>query len=222
VTLTNFQHGPVNVGQATLVGPHLNDFLISSDTCSGRRLDGGARCTYSVRFRPTTNGTRVADLKIPNDSDSCTLWVDLAGSGPNQEPPAAARAARCGDADNAPAAPSNSSSSSPAGGGSSQTASTNTSASVIGLPSAKASRSCTSRRSFHIRIIPPHGVRFTKVTVRLNKRLIRIRRGKHVSAAISLRGLPRGRFTLRVVATTSKGRLLSRTRHYVTCVANRG
>jgi hypothetical protein len=222
VTITNFQHGPVNVGQATLVGPHLNDFLISSDTCSGRRLDGGERCTYSVRFRPTKKGTRVGDLKIPNDSDSCTLWVDLAGSGPNQEPAApAARAARCGDPDDASPAPSTSPSSSPAAGGGSQAASTNLASSSISLPPAS-SRSCTSRRSFHIRINPPRGVRFTKVTVRLNKKLIKVRRGKHLSAAISLKGLPRGRFTLRVVATTAKGRRLSRTRHYVTCVASKG
>jgi hypothetical protein len=219
VSITNFQHGPVNVGQATLVGPHLRDFLISSDTCSGRRLDGGERCAYSVRFRPTTKGTRVADLKIPNDSDSCTLWVDLAGSGPNQEP--AARTARCGDDDNAAPAPSTSPSSSTAAGGGSQAASTNAASSVIALPPAS-SRSCTSRRRFHIRINSPRGVRFTKVTVRLNKKLIKVSRGKHLSASISLKGLPRGRFTLRVVATTASGRTLSRTRHYVTCVANKG
>jgi hypothetical protein len=224
VTITNFQHGPVNVGQASLVGPHMNDFLISSDTCSNRRLDGGEKCTYSVRFRPTRKGTRVGDLKIPNDSDSCTLWVDLAGSGPNQEPAApAARTARCGDEDNSTTAPSSSQTSSPAAGGSSQSASTTTVAnSSIALPGGKAARACKSRRSFHIRINPPRGVRFTKVTVRLNKKLIKVRRGKHLSAAISLKGLPRGRFTLRVVATTAKGRHISRTRHYVTCVASKG
>ena len=43
-----------------------------------------------------------------------------------------------------------------------------------------------------------------------------------MTASVNLRGLPRGRFTLRVVATTASGRKLSRTRHYVTCVKSKG
>ncbi len=221
VTVKNGEHGPVDIGQASIRVPHAQDFLLSSDTCSNQRLEAGASCLLAVRFRPTASGTRVAHLRLPHDGNGCTLWITLAGSGPA----AIAQAASCRDDDDdddaapTPPAGNDSSASSTSGGGFlSSPAAAN---SAIGLPTA-ATKSCKSRRSFHIRINPPRGVRFTKVSVRLNKKLISVKRGKQLSASVNLKGLPRGRFTLRVVATTASGKTLSRTRHYVTCVKNRG
>ncbi|HEY3189522.1 MAG TPA: hypothetical protein VGJ70_18690 [Solirubrobacteraceae bacterium] len=89
--------------------------------------------------------------------------------------------------------------------------------SAIGLPA----RSCRSRRAFKITINPPRGMRFTSVTVKLNNRNVRVIRGRRITADVSLRGLPRGRFALHVVAQTASGRILQRARHYVTCVRDR-
>jgi hypothetical protein len=222
VTVTNGEHGPVKVGQSSITGPHGQDFLLSTDTCSGKRLDDGDQCKLAFRFRPTARGTRVAHLKLPHDGNGCTLWITLAGSGPQQ---AAARMASCEEDDSSSTPPSSTSPSSTtttASGDSSQAASTTVANSAIGLPAASSARACTSRRAFNIRINPPRGIRFTKVSVRLNKKIISVKRGKRLTASVSLKGLPRGRFTLRVVATSASGRTFSRTRHYVTCVQNKG
>jgi hypothetical protein len=223
VTVKNWEHDKVKVGQASIVGPHPNDFLFSADTCSGQTLDAGETCQLGVKFHPSKSGTRVAHIKLPHDGDGCILWITLAGSGPAA---VAASNSACDDDDDEqkPSNPStpdqNSAASSNSGSG--FLGSPAAANSAIGLPATNTLKSCKSRRSFHIRINPPRGVRFTKVSVRLNKKLISVRRGKHLSASVNLKGLPRGRFTLRVVATTASGKKLSRTRHYVTCVKNRG
>src|SRR4051812_10469235 len=184
VTITNDDGGPVDIGQATINRPHPRDFFLSSDTCSGHRLESGQDCRLGIRFRPTASGTRVAHLKLPHDGSGCTVWITLAGSGPQQT---TARASRCDD-DVPQGAPMDSSSSSNTAGRSNAPASTNnSSSSVIGLPAGKAARTCKSRRTFHIRIRRPRGVRFTKVTVRLNKKLISVRRGKRLTAVVNLK-----------------------------------
>jgi hypothetical protein len=222
VTITNDDGGPVDIGQATIVRPHPQDFLLSGDTCSGHRLDSGEQCRLSIRFRPTASGTRVAHLRLPHDGTGCTVWITLAGSGPQK---AAARAARCDDEDIPTGTPTNNSSSASTVAGSSTAPSTTTTtqnSSAIRLPAGRAGRTCKSRRHFRIRIHRPRGVRFKRVTVVLNRKVISVRRGKRVTAVVNLRGLPRGRFTLRVVATTTRGRKLAATRHYVTCVKSKG
>ena len=223
VTITNDDGGPVDVGQAVITAPHPKDFLLSSDSCSGHRLESGDQCRLSIRFRPTASGTRVAHLKLPHDGSGCTVWITLAGSGPNKQ---TARAAASECDDDIPTGTSNTTTTSGSNVAGSTTAPSSSNSSVsnssIALPAGKAARVCKSRRHFRIRIHRARGVRFTKVTVRLNKKLISVRRGKRLTAVVNLRGLPRGRFTLRVVATTSKGKRISATRHYVTCVKNKG
>ncbi len=221
VTITNDDGGPVDIGQAVITRPHPRDFLLSSDSCSGHRLESGEQCKLSIRFRPTASGTRVAHLKLPHDGSGCTVWITLAGSGPQKT---TARASACDDDIPTGTPMSGGDNTSNAAGTSTAptSSSTTTSNSAITLPAGKAARTCKSRRHFRIRIKRPRGVRFTKVTVLLNKKLISVRRGKRLTAVVNLRGLPRGRFTLRVVATTSRGKKFSATRHYVTCVSSRG
>jgi hypothetical protein len=48
-----------------------------------------------------------------------------------------------------------------------------------------------------------------------------VRRGKRFTAVIDLRGLPRGRAKVRIVATTTSGRRLSGKRVYRTCADKR-
>jgi hypothetical protein len=109
-----------------------------------------------------------------------------------------------------------------------------TGASVIGMPSA---RRCTSKRMFPIRIRQVAGVRYdfaqvyvngkrTKVYVKKVKRWVRVNRVsakllnvKRFQAAVDLRGLPKGRYKVRIVVVTSSGKVLTNTRRYRTCAA---
>lgn len=85
---------------------------------------------------------------------------------------------------------------------------------IARLPSNK---ECRSRRSFRIRLKEPPGdaLRTAKVTV--NGKRAAVRTGKRVTAPVDLRGLPRGRYTVRIVATTVRGRTIKGSRSYRTC-----
>ena len=209
VTVRNASDAAVHYDQLTLVGPHPRDFLFSDD-CAGRTIAAGEACEVHIRFRPTVEGTRVAHLRFDHDGSACSNWLTLAGSGP-----ARARSSAAGCAAPAPAptpAPA-----APVAAAPVQQVTNSLANTAIGLPA----RSCRSRRAFRIHINPPRGIRFTKVTVKLNQRTIRVVRGRNIAADVSLRGLPRGRFTLRVVARTASGRVIQRDRHYVTCVRDK-
>ena len=79
------------------------------------------------------------------------------------------------------------------------------------LPSA---RSCASRRNFRIRL--RRGLVSARVTV--NAKRVRVIRGKRLRAPVDLRGLPRGRFTVRVTGRLRNGRTITARRAYRTCV----
>ena len=93
---------------------------------------------------------------------------------------------------------------------------------------------CTSRRAFPIRVRQFAGVRYSSATVTVNGRRVPVyvyttRRtkvtkigpvalnDKRFRAFVDLRGLVRGRYAVRVTATTTTGRRLVATRHYRTC-----
>lgn len=206
VTVRNGGDSPVHYTQLRLSGPHPNDFVFSDD-CAGRTLAANDTCQVSIRFRPTKEGTRVAHLRFDRDGIACSNWITLAGSGPAQS---TAHAAACEPAPQ-PAAPA------PAPAAVAPAINTAISSTAIGLPA----RSCKSRRALKIHINPPRGIRFTKVTVKLNKKTLRVVRGRNITADVSLRGLPRGRFTLHVTARSASGKIVRRDRHYVTCVKDR-
>src|SRR4051812_43146822 len=78
-------------------------------------------------------------------------------------------------------------------------------------------RRCASRRSFVIRLA--RGLASARVYV--NGRRVRTLHGRRLRARVDLRGLPRGRFVVRVVGRTRGGRALARQRTYRTCVPQR-
>jgi len=78
-------------------------------------------------------------------------------------------------------------------------------------------RRCASRRSFVIRL--SRGLVAARVYV--DGRRVRTLRGARLRARVDLRGLPRGRFVVRVVGRTLRGRRLVRQRTYRTCVPAR-
>jgi hypothetical protein len=89
---------------------------------------------------------------------------------------------------------------------------------VFVVPSNKA---CVSRRNFRIRIRQRGGVTLVYATVAVNGRRVAVRKGARLTAPVNLRGLPKGRFTVRISALTADGRAITGARRYRTC-ARRG
>ncbi|MDX6728698.1 MAG: hypothetical protein QOK49_3503, partial [Baekduia sp.] len=88
-------------------------------------------------------------------------------------------------------------------------------AEVAGAPSA-----CSASRRLTLRIRRRGGVRLVAISVYLHgKRLVSIGAPRRVPQTVKLAGLPRGRFTLRIHARTSKGKLIKVTRHFAACRA---
>jgi hypothetical protein len=80
---------------------------------------------------------------------------------------------------------------------------------------------CTSRRSFFIRLRAPRGQRLRSASVYMNGRRVSTVAGRRLRGRVDLRGLPRGTFRVTVVARTTKGRTIRRTRRYRTCAPRR-
>ena len=84
------------------------------------------------------------------------------------------------------------------------------------------SKRCLSKRSFRIRLREPRGDALESAVIRLNGKVIRRRKaGSRITAPISLKGLPKGRYTLKITAKTVLGKTISGTRKYRTCVPKR-
>jgi hypothetical protein len=88
--------------------------------------------------------------------------------------------------------------------------------SVVSLPTQ--SRTCRSRRHFRIRLREPKADPLVRATVQVNRKRVRVLVGARLTAPVDLRGLPRGRYAVTIVATTASGRVLQGTRRYRTCV----
>jgi hypothetical protein len=89
---------------------------------------------------------------------------------------------------------------------------------ITGLPSTKR---CVSRRNFEIRIKKRRGRTYATANIFLNSKQVVARRGSRVTAPIDLRGLPKGRFTVRIVVVTVTGEVIAGTRKYRTCTKKR-
>jgi hypothetical protein len=86
-----------------------------------------------------------------------------------------------------------------------------------GGPAPAGKAPCRSRRSFTIRLREPKRGRLVAARVYVNGKRVRVVKGKRLRARINLVGLPKGRYTVRVVAITSTGRRVTETRRYRTC-----
>jgi hypothetical protein len=80
---------------------------------------------------------------------------------------------------------------------------------------------CLSRRSFTIRLKEPPGDALSTASVFLNGKRVQIRRGDRITAPIVLKGLPKGRYTVKIVAKTVLGKTISGSRKYRTCAKRR-
>jgi hypothetical protein len=88
-------------------------------------------------------------------------------------------------------------------------------ATAFGLPSAK---QCLSRRRFPLRVKQPPGVTIAKVSITLNNKRLKVRKADgRFRTVVDLRGLPKGRFTVKIVVTTRSGKTIRGARRYKTC-----
>ena len=85
---------------------------------------------------------------------------------------------------------------------------------IQGLPS---NRRCVSRRAFRIRIVRRRGRTYVAASVRVNGRVVLVRRGRRVTSVVNLRGLPKGRYTVDIRVVTSIGEVIKGVRRYKTC-----
>jgi hypothetical protein len=91
---------------------------------------------------------------------------------------------------------------------------------IATLPSQGRKR-CLSKRSFRIRLKEPRGDALVSANVFVNGRRVATRSGARITAPVNLRGLPRGRYSVRITARTVLGRTITGTRRYRTCAPKR-
>lgn len=85
---------------------------------------------------------------------------------------------------------------------------------VISIPSNK---KCVSRRKFRIRIRKRKNLKYETAIVFVNKRRVKVVKGKRLTAPVDLRGLPKGRFTVQITVITTSGAIITGKRVYRTC-----
>lgn len=81
-TLYNRTTEYVNLGQATIAGANPDQYLLhpANDQCSGRSIAPGGSCGVTVSFRPTTNGSKPAQLQIPQNGGGTVYSRNLTGT----------------------------------------------------------------------------------------------------------------------------------------------
>ncbi len=89
---------------------------------------------------------------------------------------------------------------------------------ILDVPSEKV---CLSRRAFSIHIRRVAGLSYRKVTVYVNGHSVSVSEGARLSAPVNLRGLPKGRYVVRITILTTTGQTITGTRTYRTCVAKK-
>jgi hypothetical protein len=86
-----------------------------------------------------------------------------------------------------------------------------------GTITAPSNKECVSRRDFDIHVIQIKGLVYRQVSVEVNGHTVSVVRGSRIGAPVDLRGLPKGRYTVRIAVTTTSGRRITATRSYHTC-----
>ena len=89
------------------------------------------------------------------------------------------------------------------------------------MPTARAKRTCSSRRSFRIRLRQNRRDPLVRATVRINGRLVKTVGRDRITAPVNLRGLPKGRYTVAIRAVTATGKVIRGKRTYRTCTKRR-
>lgn len=91
---------------------------------------------------------------------------------------------------------------------------------VTSLPK-KSKKKCLSKRSFKIRLKEPKGDALDSAKVYVNGKLVRTIKRDRLTAPVNLTGLPKGRYKVKITATTVLNRTITGTRTYRTCTKKR-
>jgi hypothetical protein len=75
-----------------------------------------------------------------------------------------------------------------------------------------------SRRHFRIRLRVPRGKTAVSATVRVNGKRVKVVRGRRLRAPVILRGLPKGKITVKIAIRLKGGKTVTGTRRYNTCI----
>ncbi|MGD1057213.1 MAG: hypothetical protein ABR992_07345 [Solirubrobacteraceae bacterium] len=86
-----------------------------------------------------------------------------------------------------------------------------------GVIVAPSNKQCVSRRDFIIHIQQIKGVSYRSASVYVNSNPVDVLKGARFHARVDLRGLPKGRYTVKITVTTASGRQITGTRAYHTC-----
>lgn len=89
VTVKNAGFGKLRVGAVSITGAAAGDFQLNGDGCGGNVLEPEQVCQVGVRFAPTAQGTRLAELRIASDAFGAPHVVTLQGlaTTPPSQPP---------------------------------------------------------------------------------------------------------------------------------------
>lgn len=81
VTLTNRGASAADVRTVRTAGASRDDFLVSSESCAGETLAPGTSCTVALRFAPSAEGERYAQLRVGLGAGEPPAVVNLTGVG---------------------------------------------------------------------------------------------------------------------------------------------
>jgi hypothetical protein len=222
VTIQNTGNADMAFREVTVRNPY--EFKIVTDGCTGKTLKPGGTCVEAVTFTPTQAGTRIGGLRFA-DNTPCASWVTLAGSGTETAAPTRATTAACTSTEAAPGTSTTVTNSTTVIQTTTTTTPTTTTPTTAPKITAESTigfvSKCVSKRTVKVKLTAPSGQTFTRVTMSIAGKTVKSLKGKTVSKTISLKGLPRGRFALKVAAKLSGGKSFTRIKHYITCVASK-
>ena len=90
---------------------------------------------------------------------------------------------------------------------------------AAGRPARPVVKQCVSKRAVKIRLRIPRGAKAVRAVVKVNGRPVKVVKGSRLKAAVNLKGLPKGRFTVSISVRLANGKTLKGTRRYATCAA---
>jgi len=81
-TVSNSGAANLLIGTIAISGPNPSDFNILGDLCSGMTIAASGSCTFKAIFKPTSVGSKSANLSIlSSDPDTPLLPIPLSGTG---------------------------------------------------------------------------------------------------------------------------------------------
>ncbi|MCW2982707.1 MAG: hypothetical protein JWR63_277, partial [Conexibacter sp.] len=91
--------------------------------------------------------------------------------------------------------------------------------SIIKLPTGS-TKTCSSRRTLTLRLAAPAGAKISKAVIKVAGKS-KTYKGKDVKPKIDLRGLPKGKYSVKVSITLADGRTATLSKSYKTCAAKK-